>query len=35
MAKKVRLLNVDVDDITLDELVDSFQGGCSSLSTST
>ena len=27
MAKKVRLLNVDVDDITLDELVDSFQEG--------
>ena len=27
MAKKVRLLNVDVDDITLDELVDSFHEG--------
>jgi exopolysaccharide biosynthesis WecB/TagA/CpsF family protein len=27
MAKKVRLLNVDVDNITLDELVDSFQEG--------
>jgi N-acetylglucosaminyldiphosphoundecaprenol N-acetyl-beta-D-mannosaminyltransferase len=27
MPKKVRLLNVDVDDITLDELVDSFQEG--------
>jgi UDP-N-acetyl-D-mannosaminuronic acid transferase (WecB/TagA/CpsF family) len=27
MAKKVRLLNVDVDDITLDELIDSFQEG--------
>jgi exopolysaccharide biosynthesis WecB/TagA/CpsF family protein len=27
MAKKVRLLNVDVDDITLDELVDSFEEG--------
>src|SRR5215469_1409097 len=27
MAKKVRLLNVDVDDMTLDELVDSFQEG--------
>ena len=26
-AKKVQLLNVDVDDITLDELVDSFQEG--------
>src|SRR4051812_49967909 len=27
MAKKVRLLNVDVDDITLDELVETFQEG--------
>jgi len=27
MPKKVRLLNVDVDDITLDELVDSFREG--------
>src|SRR5258708_13317600 len=27
MAKKVRLLNVDVDDITLDELGDSLQEG--------
>jgi exopolysaccharide biosynthesis WecB/TagA/CpsF family protein len=27
MAKKVRLLNVDVDDITMDELVDSFREG--------
>lgn len=27
MAKKVRLLNVDFDDITLDELVDSFREG--------
>lgn len=27
MAKKVRLLNVDVDDMTLDELVDSFRDG--------
>jgi N-acetylglucosaminyldiphosphoundecaprenol N-acetyl-beta-D-mannosaminyltransferase len=27
MAKKVRLLNVDFDDLTLDELVDSFREG--------
>jgi N-acetylglucosaminyldiphosphoundecaprenol N-acetyl-beta-D-mannosaminyltransferase len=27
MSKKVRLLNVDVDDLTLDELLDSFQQG--------
>jgi UDP-N-acetyl-D-mannosaminuronic acid transferase (WecB/TagA/CpsF family) len=27
MAKKVRLLNVDVDDITLDELLDTFRDG--------
>ncbi len=27
IVRKVRLLNVDVDDITLDELVDSFEGG--------
>ena len=27
MRKRVRLLNVDVDDITMDELVDSFREG--------
>ena len=27
MRKRVRLLNVDVDDVTMDELVESFQEG--------